>query len=144
MLGGGGCRACFPSGSIFVGGGRGSKRSAPLFPGPQGAQAHGLHPRLMVAEIWADPIWSIILGMWTEDGDLISFGFCCLWRSRGQWERWGGVGWRGQIEANMESLNCLLLHSLGFIISRFMFPSSGSLGFGSVLHFPFLSYLEVV
>ena len=36
------------------GGGRGSKRSAPLFPGPQGEPAHGLHPRFVVAEIWAD------------------------------------------------------------------------------------------
>ena len=36
------------------GGGRGSKRSAPLFPGPQGEPAHDLHPRFVVAEIWAD------------------------------------------------------------------------------------------
>ena len=36
------------------GGGRGSKRSAPLFLGPQGEPAHGLHPRFVVAEIWAD------------------------------------------------------------------------------------------
>ena len=36
------------------GGGRGSKRSAPLFSGPQGEPAHGLHPRFVVAEIWAD------------------------------------------------------------------------------------------
>ena len=52
-----GCRACFLSGPISVGGeggGRGSKRSAPLFPGPQGEPAHGLHPRVVVAEIWAD------------------------------------------------------------------------------------------
>ena len=56
MGGGGGCRACFRSGPISVGGGggRGSKRSAPLFPGPQGEPAHGLHPRFVVAEIWAD------------------------------------------------------------------------------------------
>ena len=52
--GGGGCWACFRSGPISVGGGRGSKRSAPLFPGPQGEPAHGLHPRFVVAEIWAD------------------------------------------------------------------------------------------
>ena len=38
------------------GGGRGSKRSAPLFPGPQGEPAHGLHPRFVVAEIWADRV----------------------------------------------------------------------------------------
>ena len=36
------------------GGGRGSKKSAPQFPGPQGEPAHGLHPRFVVAEIWAD------------------------------------------------------------------------------------------
>ena len=55
-LGEGGCRACFQSGPLFVGGGggRGSKRSALLFPGPQGEPAHGLHPRFVVAEIWAD------------------------------------------------------------------------------------------
>ena len=52
--GGGGCWACFRSGPISVGGVRGSKRSAPLFPGPQGEPAHGLHPRFVVAEIWAD------------------------------------------------------------------------------------------
>ena len=39
--GGGGCRASFRSGPISVGGGRGSKRSAPLLPGPQGEPAHG-------------------------------------------------------------------------------------------------------
>ena len=39
---------------LLGGGGRGSKRSAPLFPGPQGEAAHGLHPRFVVAEIWAD------------------------------------------------------------------------------------------
>ena len=54
--GGGGCRACFLSGPISVGGDRGSKRSAPLFPGPQGEPAHGLHPRFVVAEIWADRV----------------------------------------------------------------------------------------
>ena len=56
MRGGGGgvCWARFRSGPISVGGGRGSKRSAPLFPGPQGEPAHGLHPRFVVAEIWAD------------------------------------------------------------------------------------------
>ena len=58
MLGGGGCWACFRSGPISVGGGGGgSKRSAPLFPGPQGEPAHGLHPRFVVAEIWADRGW---------------------------------------------------------------------------------------
>ena len=54
MLGGGGGRVCFWSRPISVGWGRGSKRSAPLFPGPQGEPAHGLHPRFVVAEIWAD------------------------------------------------------------------------------------------
>ena len=55
-LGEGACRACFQSGPLSVGGGggRGSKRSALLFPGPQGEPAHGLHPRFVVAEIWAD------------------------------------------------------------------------------------------
>ena len=38
----------------FCWGGRGSKRAAPLFPGLQGAPAHSLHPRFVVAEIWAD------------------------------------------------------------------------------------------
>ena len=53
--GGGGCRACFQSRPLSVGGGgRGSKRSAPLFSGPQGEPAHGLHPCFVVAEIWAD------------------------------------------------------------------------------------------
>ena len=40
-----------------VGGGRGSKRSAPLFHGPQGEPTHGLHPRFVVAEIWGDRGW---------------------------------------------------------------------------------------
>ena len=52
--GGGGCWACFRSGPISVGGGGGSKRSAPLFPGPHEEPAHGLHPRFVVAQIWAD------------------------------------------------------------------------------------------
>ena len=39
---------------LLGGGGGGSKRPAPLFPGPQGGPAHGLHPRFVVAEIWAD------------------------------------------------------------------------------------------
>ena len=51
---GGGGGACFRSGPISVGGGGGSKRSAPLFPGPHEEPAHGLHPRFVVAEIWAD------------------------------------------------------------------------------------------
>ena len=55
--GGGGCWACFRSGPISVGGGGGSKRSAPLFPGPQEEPAHGLHPRFVVAEIRADRVW---------------------------------------------------------------------------------------
>ena len=52
MLGGGG--VCFWSRPISVGWGRGSKRSAPLLPGHQGEPAHGLHPRFVVAKIWAD------------------------------------------------------------------------------------------
>ena len=53
--GGGGCAG--PAfGPISVGGGGGSKRPAPLFPGPQGGPAHGLHPRFVVAEIWADKV----------------------------------------------------------------------------------------
>ena len=42
------------SAPFLLGGGGGSKRPAPLFPGPQGGPAHGLHPRFVVAEIWAD------------------------------------------------------------------------------------------
>ena len=54
--GGGGARPAFRPAPFRLGGGggRGSKRSAPLFPGPQGEPAHGLHPRFVVAEIWAD------------------------------------------------------------------------------------------
>ena len=44
----------FAPAPFLFGGGRGSKRSAPLFPGPQGELAHGLLPRFVVAEIWAD------------------------------------------------------------------------------------------
>ena len=50
--GGGLCWACFRP--HFCWGGGGSKRPAPLFPGPQGGPAHGLHPRFVVAEIWAN------------------------------------------------------------------------------------------
>ena len=53
MLGGGGGSAFGPA-PFLLGGGRGSKKSAPQFPGPQGEPAHGLHPRFVVAEIWAD------------------------------------------------------------------------------------------
>ena len=55
-----GARACGGGGLLLVpppfllGGDRGSKRSAPQFPGPQGEPAHGLHPRFVVPEIWAD------------------------------------------------------------------------------------------
>ena len=56
-----GARACWGGGGLLLvpphfcwGGGRGSKKSAPQFPGPQGEPAHGLHPRFVVAEIWAD------------------------------------------------------------------------------------------
>ena len=57
-----GARACWGGGVLgllsvrphFCWGGRGSKGSAPLFPDPQGEPAHGLHPRFVVAEIWAD------------------------------------------------------------------------------------------
>ena len=56
MLGGGGGGAgpAFGPAPFLLGGGGASKRSAPLFPGPQGEPAHGLHPRFVVAEIWAD------------------------------------------------------------------------------------------
>ena len=55
MPGGGGCAGpAFGLAPFLLGGGRGSKRSAPLFPGPQGEPAHSLHPRFVVAEIWAD------------------------------------------------------------------------------------------
>ena len=53
MLGGGGVLGLLAVRPHFcLEGGGGSKRSAPLFPGPQGAPAHGLHPRSVVAEIW--------------------------------------------------------------------------------------------
>ena len=53
MLGGGAGSAFGPA-PFLLGGGRGSKKSAPLFPGPQGEPAHGQHPRFVVAEVWAD------------------------------------------------------------------------------------------
>ena len=58
-----GAKACWGGGVLGLlsvrphfccGGGGGSKRSGPLFPGPQGEPAHGLHPRFLVAEILAD------------------------------------------------------------------------------------------
>ena len=52
--GGGGAGPPFSPAPFLLGGGWGSKRSAPLFPGPQGEPAHGLHPRFVLAEIWAD------------------------------------------------------------------------------------------
>ena len=52
MLGGG--LLLVPPHFCWGGGDRGSKKSAPQFPGPQGEPAHGLHPRFVVAEIWAD------------------------------------------------------------------------------------------
>ena len=55
--GGGGAGLAFGPAPFLLGGGGGSKRSAPLFPGPQGEPAHGLHPRFVVAEIWADRVW---------------------------------------------------------------------------------------
>ena len=55
MLGGGGGSAFGPA-PFLLGGGRGNKKSAPQFPGPQGEPAHGLHPRFVVAEIWADGV----------------------------------------------------------------------------------------
>ena len=51
---GGGAVLGLLSAPFLLGGGGGSKRPAPLFPGPQGGPAHGLHPRFVVAEIWAD------------------------------------------------------------------------------------------
>ena len=56
MLGGGGGGSVFGPAPFLLGGGRGSKKSAPQFPGPQGEPAHGLHPRCVVAEIWADRV----------------------------------------------------------------------------------------
>ena len=57
MLGGGGVLGLLSVRPHFcLGGGGGSKSSAPLFPGPQGEPAHGLHPRFVVAEIWADRV----------------------------------------------------------------------------------------
>ena len=53
MLGGAGL-LLVPPHFCWGGGDRGSKKSAPQFPGPQGEPAHGLHPRFVVAEIWAD------------------------------------------------------------------------------------------
>ena len=52
--GGGGGLLLVPPHFCWGGGDRGSKKSAPQFPGPQGEPAHGLHPRFVVAEIWAD------------------------------------------------------------------------------------------
>ena len=52
--GGGGAGPAFGPAPFLLGGGGGSKRSAPLFPGPHEEPAHGLHPRFVVAEIWAD------------------------------------------------------------------------------------------
>ena len=54
MLGGGGGLLLVPPHFCWGGGDRGSKKSAPQFLGPQGEPAHGLHPRFVVAEIWAD------------------------------------------------------------------------------------------
>ena len=59
MLGGGGAVLGLLSAPFLLGGGGGSKRPAPLFPGPQGGPAHGLHPRFVVAEIWADLTYNI-------------------------------------------------------------------------------------
>ena len=54
--GGGGGSPFGPAPFLLGGGGRGSKKSAPEFAGPQGEPAHGLHPRFVVAEIWADGV----------------------------------------------------------------------------------------
>ena len=50
---------------LWGGGGRGSKKSAPQFPGPQEEPAHGLHPRFVVAQIWANRVvaWGVGGGM---------------------------------------------------------------------------------
>ena len=66
--GGGGAGPAFGPAPFLLGGGGGSKRSAPLFPGPQGEPAHGLHPRFVVAEIWADRVL----------GGGVSQGTCCF------------------------------------------------------------------
>ena len=79
--GGGGCWACFRSGPISVGG---SKRSAPLFPGPQEEPAHGLHPRFVVAEIWADR---------AGGGGGVRLSQCKLSQGVGDWG--GGGAWLG-------------------------------------------------
>ena len=77
-----GARACWGGGVLGLlsvrphfswgGGGRGSKRPAPRFPGPQGEPAHGLHPRFVVAEIWADR------GLWGGGGG----GTMCVFKFR--------------------------------------------------------------
>ena len=51
MLGEGGM--CW---AYFCWGGWGQQKVCSLFPGPQGEPAHGLHPRFVVAEIWADRV----------------------------------------------------------------------------------------
>ena len=51
----GGCTGPAFSPALFLlGGGVGAAKGPPLFPGPQGEPAHGLHPRFVVAVIWAD------------------------------------------------------------------------------------------
>ena len=88
MRGGGGCWACFQSGPISVGGGGGSKRSAPLFPGHQEEPAHGLHPRFVVAEIWADR------GYWGGGGV-----------PRRPWIRHVGLWWRQRLVVWVDGLS---------------------------------------
>ena len=83
MPGGRGCWACFRSGPISVKGCRGSQRSAPLFPGPQGEPAHGLHPRFVVAEIWVDTLRRL-RGKRGDDGQ----------GARGAWRQWRALTWR--------------------------------------------------
>ena len=81
--GGGGCRACFRSGPISVGGGGGwgNKRCAPVFPGRQGEPADGRHHRFVLANIWADQVCVCRGG----GGSLGTSVPCCL-----PLARWGG------------------------------------------------------
>ena len=99
-----GARACWGGGGLLLvpphfcwgGGDRGSKKSAPQFPGPQGEPAHGLHPRFVVAEIWADRV-----GMGGGGGGGGGIGGGGSGRANGGGYRrgWGGGGLReGRLE----------------------------------------------
>ena len=47
-------RPAFSPALFLLGGGVGAAKGPPLFPSPQGEPTNGLHPRFVVAEIWAD------------------------------------------------------------------------------------------